>query len=70
MKSYNSDLKRMDTISKILITCYEDLRKSSCSCGESEETNPNKVLANKQLFCSCDHLRLSIKSLKQALDNL
>lgn len=69
-KSYDSDLKRINTILKILKACYEDLRTSSCSCGESPDPNPDKVLANKQLNAANEHLRLSIRSLGYALDNL
>lgn len=69
-KSYESDLKRLHTIYKILAVCYEDLRVSSCGVGESEEANPTKVLANKQLYNAGEHLRLGAASLKKALDNM
>lgn len=69
-KNYDSDLKRLATIKKMLDVCFADMRSASCAIGESEEIMQNRVLANKQLFKAHDHLRLAILNLDNALNNL
>lgn len=66
----SSVYRRLKLLSDLLELSAKHLDSAAAEAVEVFPSSPQKALAAKQFFNSREHLRLSLKSLKQGLDNL